>query len=665
MLKRDASGVRSEESPVIGSVCALTWMVLSQPMAVDGILPAGDIQISVSPDHLDLGAEQPATLTLHVFNADGTPQDQTPPVLLASMGTVDGLRRVAPGVFVASYLPPRSGSPRVAIILARTRTRSGLIAGWARIPLWGKGKVSLVTKPQSQVWLRIGETAFGPSESDQKGRANIAIRVPPGPRQGIAETLDLAGNTSKKTIDLGVRSFNRMAAFVLDESMVADGSEQSGLIAFVVDDRGDPLIEADIQVQVRRGQVGTVLPLAPGVYRIAYSSPREIGDGKDSVELSLALDQTSRRNLQIALTPGLPQRIELSVYPLEYRAGSAVRPVITLRAFDASGNVAPASLVDLTTQGGVLGNAQPAAQGAVRIPIELSDRFGGREVLVVRAEAVRGQAQAELRVPLLPDRCARITLRGPEQLIGDERRAQFTLRCTDRFDNPAPADGIQVTSALLLVENVQRADDEVRVTVRTPFLTAPDDATLLAQDGEARTSSRVHLLPGIGVQAVLGPRLVLGWAYGERWLTGAALDWSLGLPIGRDMLLVGMSLGALQSPSERPQPGLTTGVRRLLTSPLVFAAQYEKQVHPRIALHGGLSAGPLFVAPTLERNGARVDAALRTALLAEAILGAGLRLGDGMFTLDLRGGYALPLGDESGLGMLSGLSMSMGYRYYF
>jgi hypothetical protein len=285
---------------------------------------------------------------------------------------------------------------------------------------------------------------------------------------------------------------------------------------------------------------------------------------------------------------------------------------------------------------------------------------------VVRAQAVRGQAAAEVRMALLPDRCTGLRLQGPERLTGDERRASYLLRCSDRFGNAVVVERAQVRSDGLSVEaQIAQPDGAVRVDVRTPFLTTPEDTVLLAQVAEASARLQVHLLPGSGVQAMVGPRLTLGWAYGSRWLGGAALDWALGFPLGRDTLLAGISLGALLSPAERVARDEQLRARRVITAPLLLQALYEKNLHPRLAVHGGLAAGPLFADPALERTGLGVNAELASALLVEAVGGAGVRAGDGLLSLDLRGGYALPLYQQTPLGSLSGLSLSLGYRFSF
>jgi len=647
-------------APIVLSA-ALASLVAAPPVA--SILPAGAIQVVAAPDHLVLGDGTSAWLTLRVYDASGAPEDQLPPTLVASVGEVGPVRRSAPGVFKARFTPPAAGSPRVAIILARVRTRAGLIAGWSRIALWGRGRVTVRTKPASQVLLRIGDSAFGPVESDAQGRASVPIEVPPGPRRGIAETVDRAGNTSKKTIDLGIRPFDRLAAFALDENVVADGSEQSGLLAFAVDGRGAPLVDAPLHSTAQHGAIAATLPLAPGVYRLAYRAPSTVGEGSDVVTVELRHDRVSRVRVPVALTPGAPTSIQLSVTPERYHAGSRVRPVLTVRALDGAGNPAPPSLIDVTTEGGVLGVAIPDAAGGVQIPIEIDDNFGRRSVLTIHAQSLRGDAVAEAAVSLEPAACSRIDVAGPSRLFCDGHGEDYTVRCFDRFGNTARIGVPRITGTPLIVESVEsEARGALRVRVRTPVL---DKAAVTALSVETNDSSgvlQVQLIPSVHLQAVMGPRVIAGWTYGPTWLAGGALDWHLAIPLGHDQLLVGATAAALTSPPFAAASTSAVTVRRLQLFPLLAEVGYQRLFFHRLVGRAGLGIGPVLGAPTVDLEGRTLDQELAVALAAEASLGLGVRLGRGVLEASLRAGYGLPIHEPTAVGQLGGLWSSLGYR---
>lgn len=662
MGRRDRPAGRSATAiGAIAAVCLLTGAAI----APSGILPGGAISIEAAADHLVLGPDSQTELTIRVFDPSGAPADQVPPTLLASVGEIGQVRRSAPGKFTASYRAPATGSPRVAIILCRVRGRQGLIVGWTRVPLWGQGRVSVVTKPASRVVLRIGESAFGPVESDEVGRAELNILVPPGPKQGVAETIDRAGNQSKKTIDLGVLPFSRVAAFALDQAVVADGTQQSGLVAFAVDARGVALGDAPLTATAKRGLAGAVVQLAPGVYRIDYQAPAQVGEGSDQVVVQLANERASRVAVDIALTAGDPSAIAVAIEPTSYRAGSSVRPTLVLRATDSAGNPSSASLVDVDVEGGVLGVPTPALDG-VAYPIEVDDHYRGRRQLVVRARATRGAARGQATLALHPAACARLQVAGPARLVGDGRLADYTVSCVDRFGNRGALATPQVVVEQLELIAVEPAiSDQIVVRVRAPMSHRVRQARLHVASNALDASARVEILAHGGVAATFGPRLVGGWNYGDQWRGGASLDWQLAFPLNSDALTLGLTVGTLLTPPllaaapDRPQ------VRRITVFPCLVQVGYQRPLVGRLSGRVALGAGPLIGAPVIDVYGRTVDTPLLVAPAFEGLAALGLALGAGTLEATLAASYGQLLTARPVLQQMGGLSAGLGYRFEF
>jgi len=663
MGRRDRPAGQS--ATVIGAiavVCALTGSAI----VPSGILPGGAIRIEAAADHLVLGPDSQTELSIRVVDASGVPVDQVPPTLLASSGEIGPVRRSGRGQFMATYRAPATGSPRVAIVLCRVRGRHGLIVGWTRIPLWGQGRVTVVTKPASRVVLRIGDAAFGPVESDEFGRAGLDILVPPGPEQGVAETVDRAGNQSKKTIDLGVQPFSRVAAFALDQAVVADGTQQSGLVAFAVDARGVALGDAPLTATAERGVAGAVAQLAPGVYRIDYQAPPQVGAGSDQVVVQLANDRASRVAVEIALTAGDPSAIAVEIEPASYRAGSGARPTLVVRATDSAGNPSSASLVDVEVEGGVLGVPAPALDGGVVYSIEVDDQFDARRELRVHAHATRGGAVGQATLALQPADCSRLHVVGPLRLVGDGRLADFVASCVDRFGNPAPLAQPQVVvEQLELVAVEPPVDDQVVVRVRAVESNRTQLARLRVASGSTEAVARVEVIARGGGVATLGPRLVAGWNYGEQWRSGATLDWQLALPLNSDAITLGLSVGTLLAPPRfawaRDQPQ----VRRLTVFPCLVQVGYRRPLVWRLSGRAAVGVGPMIGAPVLDLDGRAVDTQLLVAPAIEGLGALGIDLASGTLEATLAASYGQPLTEQPALPQLGGLAAGVGYRFEF
>ncbi|HSP77795.1 MAG TPA: hypothetical protein VLQ93_04665, partial [Myxococcaceae bacterium] len=93
----------------------------------------GDIRIRCIPEHALLGSESDVELRIELEPS------ATELELFVSRGEVGPLTQVEPGVYRATYVPPRQTLPQRAIIAAVARGPQGSLEGWTALSLWGQG----------------------------------------------------------------------------------------------------------------------------------------------------------------------------------------------------------------------------------------------------------------------------------------------------------------------------------------------------------------------------------------------------------------------------------------------------------------------------------------------------------------------------------------------
>lgn len=223
-------------------IASLGWLLAA--------LSAG-VEVRVTPGYLRLGTDSSAEVRIEA--------PAGPLHVRCSSGRVDDLREVAPGSWIATYVPAAERVPRVALIVAR----SGNAVGAAALPLWGEGDAQIRTRPGGVADVRIGEMIFGPFRAGRDGRATAPVLVPPG--------VDFALQ-GQRAIDLHVPRTRTVQIAPLDEEVQND-RERTVEVAIAAVTRGGAPFEGELQLTASLGTVEVLPPLQPGLYLARWRIP--------------------------------------------------------------------------------------------------------------------------------------------------------------------------------------------------------------------------------------------------------------------------------------------------------------------------------------------------------------------------------------------------------
>ncbi len=294
-----------------------------------------------------LGGAAPETVQLfiNVLGPDGQPSPAAQPLVRSTAGKVADLRRVGVGRFRALLAPPRDRFPQLAVVnvadvapvvRGQPPVVSAIgIAYSARIDLRGRAERG------SSMRVEVAGKRYGPARVGRDGRFVVPIVVPPGVGWANGVATDSLGNTSRSRINLFLPAVRQLHAFVYPEVLIADGTDQGWLFVTTVDTKGAP-INAPVQIDPGRGEIGEPVSQEVGLMRWPYRAPAQLGDGRDQVALHLHKGRRNAVEVKVALElmAGAPSSVEVTTAP-RFAAADGETPVeirVVLR--DAKGNPA-------------------------------------------------------------------------------------------------------------------------------------------------------------------------------------------------------------------------------------------------------------------------------------------------------------------------------------
>jgi hypothetical protein len=573
--------------------------------------------------------------------------------VLASRGEVGPVRRVAPGVFRATYVPPPQRYPQVAILAAVAQGPRGVMDGWTVLPLWGQGVAEVHTRAGKPVSLSVGEKRYGPLPADAQGVARIAVEVPPGVHEAWFEG---------RRIDLGVPPLPLAQALAERRQLQADREELVGVRIYTVTPEGKPQRRVGFSLEAPSGRVAVPQEVEPGVYVAQWTVPPGRA-GPLELTGGVRGDPRGAFSVRVERVPGPARRFEMKVDRSEVVAAEEARVGVEVSAWDGMGNPARASLQLVSSLGDkvTLTERQPGRYAAA---LGVVPAFGGQRRLELRLFA-EGGAEPVLTqgVGLRASEPARVEVQPLQAaFVGDgQREATWRIAVADRFGNPVPAPApVVVHTGGRPAAPREREPGVYEVRFVPPATSMDQQEELEARVGEARGRGHLTLLhhrPLLAASARAG--LVTNLADVVALSVGAQVEAWPGLLL-RDLgLLLDVSslrftrAGGSLSPDFEGQNALFAATPALALRGRVWSqVDVWGAVGPSAAWvqsRTRLGAGPVL------EEGAWV-------LGAQAWVGAGLRLGPGSPFLEAR--YCW-FDDPSLLalrGSLRGGGFHLGYR---
>lgn len=642
--------------PAILMVLLLASLARSQEPARG--LDVDTFTFAVEPARITLGETPRAVLRIIAVDDDGlTPLEGAPPTLKVSTGRLDPPRRVSPGVWEATFTPPKEAFPHVAIVSAAIERKDETAAGFVAIPLWGKGQTTVNTKPKSEVTVFIGADRFGPVATGPGGEATVPILVPPGPEHAVARSIDAVGNESQKSISLRVPAFNRLAVVALDEVVVGDNKGMGRILVYVVDKKGAPLVDGRLVAKASVGTVAAPLEVAPGVFELVWR-PGVVKVPEATVTVSLAGAPLSTAKTRLQIINGAPVRAEILLPKRGLSADDDPALAVRLSVFDGVGSAVPfgAARVDVD-QGWLEGGTGDVTR--LLTWVLPAQRSQATARLTVRGVDGATLGQAELL--LTAGRPASLRIDPPVPVVADGlTTARIAVTALDAAGNEVPprgafldVDGAGVTSPLMDLEGRR-----LRAEWQPPPRDDAGTALVRARLGALEATAPLTLLPRPAASVLVGVGLGASFNSGDVGV-GPEVSMLVRVPVLDGSLHTGLSLGMYEGLTDIS----TTSVSSLRTFPLLAEAAWRPTLIGGLSLHLGVTYGLVVVDATGVKAGVTTRA-VDPGLAGGAVVGVAFAAGPGLIELDGRVGAALIL-DESPLVPATPLSagLVLGYRF--
>ena len=595
------------------------------------------LAFSWEPARIVVGETAHAVIRITARDKNGAALDVAPPQLVTSTGTISAPERQQPGVWIARFTPPKEAFPHVAIVSATIDTADATAVGFVTLPLWGRGQTTVRTKPGSQVTVFVGADSFGPVDSDDAGDAVVPILVPPGPEHAVAKSTDASGNESSKSIDLGVPGFNRLALVALDDVVAGDGGGSARLLAFAVDRKGAPLVQAQLTPTIVVGTMAyEAQPVAPGIFELVWNAGA-VAAQLATITLDLQGAPLSSASTSVRVIGGAPARAELVVPRGAVTADENPEVVVGVTVFDSGGNPVPfgAARVDVDV-GRIdrIGGSDTTRQIAWVLPRE-RDVSGARATIRIRA--VDGRILGRREVTLLPGKPTSLRVEPLEPVVADgSTGVAVVVAAFDAWENEVVPVGIEIGANEGRFAG--KTVDPVARRFRALYVPEPrDDEDVVDIEiklGALTSTTPLRLRPRARPLLLVGPAIGSSWSYGDITAVGPELSLLVRLPVLDGAVHAGVSLGLLEA-----IPSLSSATfNQYRTFPVLAEAGWRPMLLPSLGLHMGLAGGLVVVdvAANTPRGQLR---AIQPGAVGAVVAGVFWRLGPGFVELDGRVGY--------------------------
>jgi hypothetical protein len=359
------------------------------------------VAFNAAPAKIILGRDAASSLTITLTDSKGAPVSGLHLKSKANLGTISDVADGGNGTYTATFTPPATQFPQVAVISVWAQEDPERIAGFFRVPLVGAVKYPVETgRPGASIVFTVGETTFPAVTADATGRAEVPIEVPPGVSMAKVKLTETSGSTSDLQIDLQVPPANRLAVGGLPEFIPADGESEAKISLFAVDKRGRPADGQTISLTASQGKVSSVRFVGDGKYEAMFKAPAL--DSAAVVRLSAAItgeEAVSNQTFELGLEPGVPGEVQLTATPATLTPNDKTATLTAKLLNDKGQPFQGSQSVVFRTADGPVQNPKVAGQGVFTAEIPVVWNVRSR---VQAIAAIRGNRQPVTQIVALP-----------------------------------------------------------------------------------------------------------------------------------------------------------------------------------------------------------------------------------------------------------------------
>jgi hypothetical protein len=320
---------------------------LAALLALAAPVPALAASIGLEGGAIVLGKTESMPITVRVDEIPGT--EDLPLRLSVNVGSFSEPMRLGPGKYRVTYVPPTTRFPQVALVAVWRETGTDARIDFIKFPLFGTARVPVASKNAVEVRAKIGFDSFGPVPADKKGRALIAVTVPPDVHFADVTIKDRVGVSVTKQVPIEVPGYNRLTAALVPHAVLADGQSEVRLDVFY--DLGGADVPPDrIQVQPSMGRA-IFFRAGKGRYVFKYFPPAGASEPHVSFTVTVRGDPTARATTRLDLGLPPPARVLVRPPPVELAAGSPESSTVGVMVLDATGMGLPGQAVKLAANG--------------------------------------------------------------------------------------------------------------------------------------------------------------------------------------------------------------------------------------------------------------------------------------------------------------------------
>lgn len=398
------------------------------------ILPEakGKLQIAATPERIVLSQDVSAALSVTIQSPSGRPLEGIRIGASSNVGSVAGVISLGGGKYQATFTPPATQFPQVAIVSFWDQDEPERIFGFVRIPLVGKVAYPVQAgQPGVSLTFKIGDQTFPPSVTDATGMARVPITVPPGVSEATVDLVTPQGAKTTQKIDLQVPPFNRLALGGLPAFLPADGRSETKVRVMVVDRFGKLADGQPVQMTTTLGELSPVQFIGNGIYEANFKAPMLDTSSKASISVSIAGEETvSAAVAEIALEPSAPDGLQLVADPAVITP-NVTKATLTATLINDDGKTSTSHGVEFRTIDGPVKNPKTVSPGV--FSAELPVKWDVKTVVqaIVGAKANRQAVAGIVALPLT-------------DLVLTGQKVPVTVIAVDHFGNPVANTPINV-----------------------------------------------------------------------------------------------------------------------------------------------------------------------------------------------------------------------------